>query len=192
MRDSSSIPIFFARARSSGLRNFSRPRISPPRHLSAAAASTPSGAPPVPMTAWTAVPDTATDIAAIKSPSSMSLMRAPATLRYREDRDRVRAAFRDRVRPFERVDRDIDLGADALADLLADVEHRRLVALALADDDAPVERDLVHRLAHCFHGRPVGLVVISVTHPVRGGDRRGLGDADKLQTRCAFDHVSQR
>ena len=44
---------------------------------SAAAARTPSGAPPMPRTAWTPVPWTAQAIAAERSPSVMSLMRAP-------------------------------------------------------------------------------------------------------------------
>jgi hypothetical protein len=39
---------------------------------------TPSGAPPMPMTAWTPVPDTAHEIAADRSPSLISLIRAPA------------------------------------------------------------------------------------------------------------------
>ena len=43
-------------------------------------------------------------------------------------------------------------------DPLADVEHRRLVAFALADDDPPVELDLVHRPAHRLGRRGVGLV----------------------------------
>ncbi len=38
---------------------------------------TPSGAPPIPITAWTPVPWTAHEIAADRSPSLMSLMRAP-------------------------------------------------------------------------------------------------------------------
>ena len=43
------IPAFAARVRSSSLRNNNLPHICPPMHLSAAAASTPSGAPPAPM-----------------------------------------------------------------------------------------------------------------------------------------------
>src|SRR6266508_502775 len=77
MRVSSVMPIFLARARSSSLRNRRRARISAPMQRSAAAARTPSGAPPVPMTACSPVPATATEMAAMRSPSSMSLMRAP-------------------------------------------------------------------------------------------------------------------
>ena len=41
------------------------------------------------------------------------------------------------------------------ADLLADVQHRRLVALALADDDRAFHLDLVHRDAHRLGGESV-------------------------------------
>ena len=43
----------------------------------------------------------------------------------------------------------------ALPDLLADEQHRRLVALALADDDRAVHLDLVHRGAHRLGRRTV-------------------------------------
>ena len=62
-------------------------------------------------------------------------------------------AVGDEVRALQRVDRDVD-SRDVVAsaprppDLLADVEHRSLVALALADDDRAGEVDLVHRPAH--------------------------------------------
>ena len=192
---------------------------------------TPSGAPPMPITAWTPVPDTAHEIAADRSPSPMSLIRAPAArtsaisvvvarpledddrdvadppaerlgdpaevlgrrladvdlagrdrpdaqllevrvggvgqaagLRRREDGDRAGLAVGDEVRALERVDRDVDRRARRRAgrrppDALADVEHRRLVALALADDDPAGELDLVHRPAHRLGRGGVGLVL---------------------------------
>ena len=43
-----------------------------------------------------------------------------------------------------------------VADLLADVEHRRLVALALADDDRAGHLGVVHGLAHGGDGGLVG------------------------------------
>ncbi len=86
-----------------------------------------------------------------------------------EDGDRARLAVGDEVRPLERVDRDVDRqhvapSALAPADLLADVEHRRLVALPLADDDPAGELDLVHRPAHCLDGGPVGAVLLAAAH----------------------------
>ena len=51
------MPIFRMRSASAGRVITSRPWISPFRQRIAAAVSTPSGAPPVPITAWTPVPD---------------------------------------------------------------------------------------------------------------------------------------
>ena len=70
-----------------------------------------------------------------------------------EDGDRPGLAVGDEVGALERIDRDVDprdivaIGAGP-ADPLADVQHRRLVAFALADDDPAGEVDLVHRPAH--------------------------------------------
>ena len=47
------------------------------------------------------------------------------------------------VVPSSGSTREVDAGTDAGADLLANVEHRRFVALALADDDAALDVDAV-------------------------------------------------
>ena len=72
-------------------------------------------------------------------------------------------------------------GLGAMPDLLADVEHRRLVALALADDDGAVDRHGVHHLAHRLDGDLVGLVAVALAHRVRAGDGRLLDDAQELE-----------
>src|SRR5207245_1201371 len=96
----------------------------------AAAVSTPSGAPPVPITAWATVPE-------------------PALLGSGQDRDRVGGAGSAEVRPFQGIDGDVDRGAGSpAAHLLADEQHGGLVALPLADDDGPVYVDGLHLLAH--------------------------------------------
>ena len=115
----------------------------------------------------------------------------PAPLGRREDRDRARLAVGDEVRPLQRVDRDVDLGrladgARRIADALADVEHRGLVALALADDDPGVDRDLVEGAPHRLHGEPVGVHRVAAPHQAGRRDRGGLGDADQLQGEQAF------
>ena len=76
--------------------------------------------------------------------------------------------------------------AAAPADLLADVEHRRLVALALADDDPPGDVDLVHRPAHRLGRQPVGAVPVAAAHEARRRDRRRLGDAHHLEGEQLF------
>ena len=49
-------------------------------------------------------------------------------------------------------------------DLLADVEHRRLVALAFADDDCAVDGDGVHGVPHGLDGDVVGVFAVALAH----------------------------
>ena len=219
----------------------------PPKHLIAAAASTPSGAPPVPIATWMPVVSIAVAMHASTSPSEMSRMRAPAArtssnqfrvarpvenhhadvvdrllervgdrfeviahrrvdvhvrrglgtdreflhIRIRRvqqaaafgDRhhgDRVRKAVGDEIRAFDRIDGDVDLLA-AAAELLADVQHRRFVAFAFADDDSAGDLHVAERLAHLFDRRAVGGVALAATHPARRGQRRAFGDLDEIE-----------
>ena len=105
-----------------------------------------------------------------------------------EDRDRTGLAVCDEVRALERIDGDVDawdvvpIGAPA-ADALADVQHRRLVALALADDDPAGEVDLVHRLAHRLGGGLIGAIALAASHEPRRLDGGGLGDPDHLKSK---------
>ena len=62
-----------------------------------------------------------------------------ARFRHGDDRERVLPALGGDGRALERIERDVDLGPVAGADLLADIEHRRLVALALADHHRAVD-----------------------------------------------------
>jgi hypothetical protein len=61
--------------------------------------------------------------------------------RGRYDRNRTRAAARRQRRSIDGIDRDVDRRAVARAERLADVEHRRFIFLALADDDHAVDVD---------------------------------------------------
>ena len=105
-----------------------------------------------------------------------------------EHGDRPCLAEGNEVRPLKWIDRDIDLrgvtgvGVVALADLLPDEEHRRLVALALADHDPPGELDLVHRPAHGLDGRVVGLVLLAAAHEPGRCDRGGFSHPDHLES----------
>ena len=119
-------------------------------------------------------------------------MQQTAAVRRREHRDRVRRAGRAEVRAFEWIDRDVDLvethqlepvqalGVDE-SDLLADVQHRRFVALAFADDDGAVDRHRVHHTAHRLDGDLVRAVPIALTHRVRARDRRLFDDAEEIE-----------
>jgi hypothetical protein len=115
-----------------------------------------------------------------------------AFLRCREDGDCPGLAVGDEIRALERVDRDVDplrrvwiIGL-VPADLLADVQHRRLVTLPLADDDPPGELDLVHRPAHRLDRRPVGLVLLATAHETRRSKGRRLGDPNHLERKQLF------
>ncbi len=98
----------------------------------------------------------------------------------RHDRDRIRQAVGDEVGALDRIDRDVDLES-AAPEFLADEEHRRFVALAFTDHDAPVDLHLVERVAHLFDGGAVGDVAFTASHPARGSERRALGDLDEVE-----------
>ena len=87
---------------------------------------------------------------------------------------------RDEVGALDRIDGDVDLFA-AAADFLADVQHRRLVALAFADDDAAGDLHFAERLAHPLDGSTVGGVAFAATHPTRRRQRRAFGDLDEIE-----------
>ena len=118
-----------------------------------------------------------------------------AVLGHRDDRQRVGAALGGDRRAFQRIERDVDLRALPGADLLADIEHRRLVALALADHHGAVDRQAVERLAHRVDRGLVGRLLVAAPHQPRGGQRRRLGDAHRFQRQIAihlefFGHAS--
>ena len=104
-----------------------------------------------------------------------------AALRGGDHGDRVRLPERGQARALERVDRDVDVGAAALADLLAVVEHRRLVLLPLADHDDTRHRDRVEHRPHRVDRRLVGRVLVAAADPAPGAHGRRLGDAHELE-----------
>ena len=122
-----------------------------------------------------------------------------AALGRREHGDRVGGAGRAEVRAFQRIDGDVDFGAARRprgrailrvrhADLLADVQHRRFIALALADHDRAVDRHRVHDPPHRLDGDLVGLVAVALSHRVGAGDRRLLDDAQKFEREIGIQH----
>jgi hypothetical protein len=85
------------------------------------------------------------------------------------------------------VDGNIDLGRAAVADALADVEHRRLILLPLADDDHPVHVDEAETAPHRVHRRLVRLLLLIAPHEPGRCDRRPLGHSDQLERDVAVD-----
>ncbi len=91
------------------------------------------------------------------------------------------------VVPFERIEGDVDLRPGLGADLLADIEHRRLVALALADHHRAVDRQCVQLAPHRIDRRLVGGVLVApATQPARG-HRRALGHPRQLEREDAVE-----
>ena len=108
----------------------------------------------------------------------------------RDDGDRVRHAERGQPGPLERVDGDVDLGAGAVADLLAVEEHRRLVLLALADDDDAAHRDGVEHEPHRVDRRLVGRDLVPAPDPARRERRGRLRDANELERKVPVRYLA--
>ena len=71
-------------------------------------------------------------------------------------------------------------GGDAVADLLAVEQHRRLVLLPLSDHDDAVHRHRLEHRPHRVDGRLVGALLVAAADHPRGRERRRLGDAHEL------------
>ena len=104
-----------------------------------------------------------------------------------QHRDRVGRARGAEVRALEGIDRDVDRVA-ALADLLADVQHGRLVALAFADHDGAVDVDGLHLLAHGVHRHLVGVLAVALAHGAGGRDGGPLHHPHELQKQVVAMH----
>ena len=115
-----------------------------------------------------------------------------AARRHREHREGVAHAERREPGAVDRVDRDVALGAVAVADVLAVEEHRRLVLLALADDHDAVHGHGADQLAHRVDGGAVRAVLVAPADPAAGGHRGGLGDAHQLQGEVAVRRLDRR
>ncbi len=86
----------------------------------------------------------------------------------------------------DRVDRDVDAGPIAVADLFAVEEHRGFVLLALADHDRAVHRDGVDHQTHRVDGGLVGGDLVAVADPSSGGEGSGLGDTSEFHGEVAI------
>jgi hypothetical protein len=109
-----------------------------------------------------------------------------AAARRGQHRKRIRRAGRAEIRALQRIDRDIHLRQTRvpfrrLADLLADEQHRRLVALAFADDDRSVDRHFVERPSHGLDRRAVRRVPVPLAHRLRAGDAGLLDHAKQFE-----------
>ena len=92
---------------------------------------------------------------------------------------------------FQRIDGDIDLGALLVPDFLADEQHGRFVALALADAHDAVDRQLVQLAAHGIDRGLVGGHLVAAAAQPRSGDRGALRHAHDLDREHAFDQQAR-
>ncbi len=103
----------------------------------------------------------------------------------RQHGKRVGVVSRAIVSALERVDCDIDRNRTGVAlpraERLANPEHRRLVALALANRDTPVEGDGVEDRTHRGHRRRVSRLVVAAAAHAAGGDSGCLGGAQEFR-----------
>ncbi len=110
-----------------------------------------------------------------------------AVLGHRDHGQRVGRPVRDQVRPLQGIDGDVDLRrvGGAVPDRLADVEHRRLVALPFADDDPAAQVHEAERLSHRLRGRAVGALPIAASDEAGGRQRRRLGYPNDLESQVS-------
>ena len=94
-------------------------------------------------------------------------------------------------RPLQRIDGDVHLRPGPGAELLADIEHRRLVALAFADDHRAVDRQEVELAPHGVDGGLVGLLLASLAAKPGSGDGGALGHARQFEAQGAGDRMSR-
>ena len=102
-----------------------------------------------------------------------------------EHRDRVGHALGHQRGAVDRVDGEVAVGAVAVAHLLAVVEHRGVVLLALADHHDAAHRHRVDQLAHGVDGRAVAALLVAAADPAARRHRARLGHPDQFQGQVA-------
>ena len=108
-----------------------------------------------------------------------------AALGHGQDGDGVAHSLGGQRGSVDGVDGDVDLRTRAVADLLAVVEHRGVVLLALADDDDTVHADARDEVTHGLDGGTVGAVLVTSPDPATGGHGGRLGHAYQLEREVA-------
>ena len=140
----------------------------PFRQRSAAAASTPSGAPPMPITACTLVPRTAAEMPAERSPSPISLMRAPGG-----------ADVGDQLLVPLAIEHDDDEVVDVAAEALGDRLQVRLDRRVEVDDVARRRPD--DDLLHVAVGRVQQAALVRRRQHGDGARRAGGAEVGALE-----------
>ena len=108
-------------------------------------------------------------------------MEERALLGYCQRGNSARHVLGAERRAFQRIYGDIDFGARFGADLLADEQHRRLIHLALADDDGAVDQEAAQFAPHGVHGRLIGFLLRAAAAEAGGGDSRTFSHAHDFE-----------
>ncbi len=112
-----------------------------------------------------------------------------ALLGNRDHRKRVWQVLGADRRAFQRIERDIDVRPLFGTNFFADVEHRRFVTLALADNHRSGNRKAVQFLAHCIDGRLIGSHFVAAAPQPRRRHCCTLGHADQFECENAIESV---
>ena len=94
---------------------------------------------------------------------------------------RVGHVFGGQGRAFQRIKRDIDAGAGAIAHLFADEKHRGLVAFTFTDDYNACDVEHVELGAHGVDGGLIGGLFIAASNERGTGDGGGLGHTGEAE-----------
>ena len=100
--------------------------------------------------------------------------------------DRVRAALCHQSRAVNRVNRDVNGRALAVADLFAVEQHRSFVLFALANNNDTVHSHGVDELTHGIDGSAVALFLLTTTDPLTSCQCSGLSNSDELHRKVAI------
>ena len=103
-----------------------------------------------------------------------------AGLRSRQNSHRTALAIGAEVGALAGVHSEINARTGAAAHFLADVEHRGLIPLALADHDAPAHVDLAHALTHGLNGSRISFIFEATAGEFRGGNGGLLDDLENF------------
>src|SRR3984957_17137312 len=104
-----------------------------------------------------------------------------ASLRKCDDRQCPVAAHRSERRSVDGVDRDVHEWWATVTDLLAVVEHRRVVLFAFTDHHNTVHGNAAEDEAHRIDRRTVGRVLVAATGPACRGDGRCFSHTNQFE-----------
>jgi len=114
-----------------------------------------------------------------------------APLGERHGRYPTRNPPRDQPGAVDRIHCDVDCRGIAVADLLADVEHRGFILLPFADDHDAVHVDEPEAASHRIDSGLVCLLFLVAPHVPGCGHGGALGDADQLEGKVAVYRCPQ-